>query len=206
MPNPMNESTFEAILNPTHLCSRPEVLARNCPVPRKAGVYAWYFRKVPPRVPTEGCHQVKATTLLYVGISPSKSSSSRQQLKERVRQHYNNNAFGSTLRLTLGCLLADELGIELRRVGSSGKRLTFTDGEQALSNWMEANALVTWMETPEPWVLEPQIISQLSLPLNLEHNESHPFYPVLAELRNKCRQRARQLPIWSDGALRGSSC
>lgn len=97
-----------------------------------------------------------------MGISPSKPSISRQQLKERVRQHYNNNAFGSTLRLTLGCLLADELGIELSRVGSSGKRLTFVDGEQALSNWMEANALVTWMETPEPWVLEPQIISWLT--------------------------------------------
>lgn len=162
MPSPMNESTFEAILNPPRLWSRPEVLAKDCPVPKKAGVYAWYFRKVPLGVPTEGCHRGEGATLLYVGISPSKPSISRQQLKERVRQHYNNNAFGSTLRLTLGCLLADELGIELSRVGSSGKRLTFVDGEQALSNWMEANALVTWMETPEPWVLEPQIISWLT--------------------------------------------
>ncbi len=87
----------------------------------------------------------------------------------------------------------------LRLMGSRGKRLTFVDGEEVLSNWMEANALVTWMETPEPWVLEPQIISQLSLPLNLEHNESHPFYPVLSELRSKCRQRARDLPIWDGG-------
>ena len=48
---------------------------------------------------------------------------------------YRGNAYGSTLRLTLGCLLADQLGIELRRVGS-GTRLTFGDGEQALSEWM----------------------------------------------------------------------
>ncbi|MGG6242592.1 GIY-YIG nuclease family protein [Nodosilinea sp. AN01ver1] len=195
----MDASTFEAILYPTRLWSRPEVLARNCPVPGMAGVYAWYFRKVPPGVPIEGCHRVEGATLLYVGISPSKPSSSGQQLKERVRQHYNSNAFGSTLRLTLGCLLANELGIELRRVGSSGKRLTFADGEQALSNWMEANALVTWMETPEPWVLEPQLISQLSLPLNLEHNESHPFYPILSELRKSWRARARELPVWGGG-------
>ena len=193
----MDELTFDAILYPTRLWSRSEVLARNCPVPGKAGVYAWYFRKVPPGVPTEGCHRVEGATLLYVGISPSKPSSSGQQLKERVRQHYNNNAFGSTLRLTLGCLLADELGIELRRVGSSGKRLTFADGEQAISNWMEANALVTWMETPEPWVLEPQIISQLSLPLNLKQNESHPLYPILSELRKRFQKRARELPIWN---------
>lgn len=203
MPGPMNQSNFDLLLNPTHLWSRSEILAKNCPVPKKAGVYAWYFREVPPGVPTEGCHRLEGATLLYVGISPSKPSSSSQQLKERVRQHYNSNAFGSTLRLTLGCLLADELGIELRRVGTSGKRLTFADGEEVLSSWMEANALVTWMETPEPWVLEPQIISQLSLPLNLEHNESHPFHPVLSELRKSCRQRARELPrlsrVWGGG-------
>jgi hypothetical protein len=51
------------------------------------------------------------------------------------------NAEGSTLRLTLGCLLADELGIELRRVGS-GKRFTFSTGEKRLSEWMEANARI----------------------------------------------------------------
>ncbi|WP_430713975.1 GIY-YIG nuclease family protein [Nodosilinea sp. AN01ver1] len=193
----MNQSDFDPILTPTRLWSRSEVLARNSPIPKKAGVYAWYFRKIPPQVPVENCHRVEGATLLYVGISPSKPSSGRQQLKERVRQHYNNNAFGSTLRLTLGCLLANELGIELRREGSSGQRLTFVDGEQTLSDWMATNALVTWMETVEPWVLEPQIISQLSLPLNLEHNESHPFYPVLSELRKSCRQKARELPIWN---------
>lgn len=58
MPSPMNESTFEAILNP--LVSGPaRVLAKDCPVPKKAGVYAWYFRKVPLGVPTEGCHRGK---------------------------------------------------------------------------------------------------------------------------------------------------
>ncbi len=46
--------------------------------------------------------------------------------------HYAGNAEGSTLRKTLGCLLADELGIELRRVGS-GTRKTFVDGEHRLS-------------------------------------------------------------------------
>ncbi|WP_386143941.1 GIY-YIG nuclease family protein [Streptomyces yanii] len=42
---------------------------------------------------------------------------STQNLRTRVRYHYRGNAAGSTLRLTLGCLL----GLELRRVGS-GKR------------------------------------------------------------------------------------
>ena len=54
--------------------------------------------------------------------------------------YYGGNAEGSTLRRTLGCLLAEQLGIELRRVGS-GRRFTFLRGEQALSGWMAQNAL-----------------------------------------------------------------
>ncbi|MFF3911407.1 GIY-YIG nuclease family protein [Streptomyces sp. NPDC001848] len=54
---------------------------------------------------------------------------STQNLRKRVRYHYRGNAAGSTLRLTLCCLL----GLELRRVGS-GNRLTFgKSGEASLS-------------------------------------------------------------------------
>jgi len=45
--------------------------------------------------------------------------------------------------LTLGCLLSEELDIELRRVGS-GKRMTFAEGEGVLSQWMADNAFVCW--------------------------------------------------------------
>ena len=48
-------------------------------------------------------------------------------MRERIPYHYQGNAEGSTLRLTLGCLLSEELDIELRRVGS-GKRMTFAEG------------------------------------------------------------------------------
>lgn len=55
------------------------------------------------------------------------SPQSQQDLHQRVCYHYTGNAEGSTsdaptLRLTLGSLLASELGIELRRVGSSRRR------------------------------------------------------------------------------------
>ena len=61
-----------------------------------------------------------------------------------VTYHYRGNAEGSTLRKTLGCLLADHLGIDLRRV-DSGTRRTFGDGEAALSQWMAGNAFVSWI-------------------------------------------------------------
>jgi hypothetical protein len=45
---------------------------------------------------------------------------SRQSLRTRIRYHFRGNAAGSTLRLSLGCLL----GLALRRVGS-GARMTY---------------------------------------------------------------------------------
>ncbi|MEV7860967.1 GIY-YIG nuclease family protein [Streptomyces hirsutus] len=103
------------------------------------------------------------------------------------------NAAGSTLRLTLGCLL----GLELRCVGS-GKRITFGKaGEATLSQWMADNARVYWIGQNEPCDLESQLISQLDLPLNLDQNRHNTFHSGLKELRAQARQRARDLPISS---------
>jgi len=131
--------------------------------------------------------------LLYVGIAPRRmaTKTSRQNLRSRVRYHFQGNAEGSTLRLTLGCLL----GLELRRVGS-GKRLTFgPHGEAELSAWMAAHARVCWLECSEPWVLESRVIKECDLPLNLDQNRNHPFHPRLSGLRAAARKRARELPV-----------
>ncbi|MFE9288447.1 GIY-YIG nuclease family protein [Streptomyces olivaceus] len=118
---------------------------------------------------------------------------STQNLRKRVRYHYRGNAAGSTLRLTLGCLL----GLELRRVGS-GKRMTFgRAGEATLSQWMADNAQVCWIKWSEPWDLESQLISQLDLPLNLDQNRHNAFHSRLKEIRAQARNRARKLPISS---------
>jgi hypothetical protein len=66
------------------------------------------------------------------------------------------------LRKTLGCLLAGELRIQLRRVGS-GKRMTFVEGEQALSAWMAENAYVSWIVRRRPWELVPRGTSSLTV-------------------------------------------
>ncbi|URN12399.1 hypothetical protein LUW77_14055 [Streptomyces radiopugnans] len=108
-----------------------------------------------------------------------------------MRYHFRGNAVGSTLRLTLGCLL----GLELRRVGS-GKRMTFGKvGEAELSQWMAKHARVCWVEHPEPWTVESDLITRLDLPLNLDQNRHNGFHARLTELRVQARQRARELPI-----------
>ena len=198
-----------ALLSPSHLFTRADVLATPCPTPRSPGVYAWYFDEVPEAVPTEGCHAALGHTLLYVGISPSApptngATPSRQTLRSRVRYHYRGNAYGSTLRLTLGCLLAVRLGITLRRVGS-GKTRTFTNpGEQALDAWMARHAKVVWVAMERPWDLEAQLIRALSLPLNIMDNEAHAFCARLRGLRRETLARALEMPVADRGGRRSA--
>jgi hypothetical protein len=148
---------------------------------------------------TKGCLKRGELTLLYTGISPKRPPTngrppSRQTLRHRIRYHFRGNAEGSTLRKTLGVLLAEALGIELRRVGS-GKRMTFGVGEPLLSEWMADNALVAWVVDPEPWLLEARLIADLDVPLNLDGNRHHRFHPELTAARAQAVARARALPI-----------
>jgi hypothetical protein len=188
------------LLSPQKLWSREEVLRSPSVVPAAPGVYAWYFKRAPANVSTAGCLTIDGKVLLYVGISPKAPPAnglpaSRQNLRTRLRYHMRGNAEGSTLRLTLGCLLSEELGIQLRRV-CSATRLTFCDGEKRLSEWLAESAFVTWEVTPEPWLVEHALISAVPLPLNLDQNASHGFCSTLAKIRQAARQGGRVLPVW----------
>jgi hypothetical protein len=187
-----SQSNYDMLLRPPRIYGRREVLIQPSPVPARPGVYAWYFREVPPGVPVDGCYRHDGLPLLYVGISPSKPRSngkppSKQSLAKRVRYHFAGNAEGSTLRLTLGCLLSGQLDIRLTRVGS-GNRYTFTNpGEIRLDTWLEQNAMVCWLEHPQPWELEEELLKTLSLPLNIDRNDLHPYVATL----RACRKAAR---------------
>lgn len=171
------------------LWSRAEVVADPCPVPPASGVYAWFFREIPPKVPTGGCIQRDDWTLLYIGISP-KTATSNGTLQSRLGYHMGKtgreNAEGSTLRMTLGCLLSEALGIRLERPRN---RFTFGLGEAILTEWIGRNCYVAWTVDPEPWQLEELLIGSLNLPLNIKGNNRHPFCATLKTLR-KCRKAA----------------
>jgi hypothetical protein len=204
----MHEDVLQQLLHPESLIDCRQVRARPCPLPSEPGVYAWYFRDVPASVPTTGCHQIRDLTLLYVGISPGRlprkpQLSRRQSVRQRVRYHAHGNAEGSTLRLSLGCLLQQSLGIELRRVGS-GERMTFGPGETLLSQWMAENAFVTWSLVPTPWSVEKTLISALCLPLNIEHNADHQFSAQLSAVRRAAYARARSLPVGHERIVRSA--
>lgn len=181
---------FMMLLNPVNV--HPIELIRNnwALVPNVPGFYAWYFRNFPEIIPIDDCVTFEDFTLLYVGIGQCSPASS-QRLRGRIRNHIRGNASGSTLRLSLGCLLSEVLGIQLQLVGNG--RMTFAHGEETLSEWMAENAFVVWMERAAPWEDEEELIAALSLPLNLRHNEVYAFYPVLSDLRMNARNIARGL-------------
>jgi hypothetical protein len=175
-----------------------EVLMNPCPIPAGPGVYGWWFDDIPPEVPVERCRVSEGRILLYVGISPKRPPTSgrppsSQTVRSRVKYHYRGNAEGSTLRLTLGVLLGDRLGIELRRVGS-GTRRTFSSGEMLLSAWMAEHAWVSVVEDPEPWLIEDHLIRTLDLPLNLDQNRHHVFHARLSGCRADAKRRAANMP------------
>lgn len=194
----MEAGVLMAFFEEAPLFGRNQVLAQPDLLPSARGVYAWFFKSIPPVVPTADCYVRDNLTLLYIGISP-KNARSRQNLRKRVVYHFRGNAEGSTLRLTLGTLLAETSDSPLRRVGS-GKRMTFTHvGEQWLDGWLEQHARVCWIEHPEPWVLEHELLNAYSLPLNIQDNRHHPFSAELSEIRKKAKAAAREMPIANEG-------
>lgn len=95
----------------------------------------------------------------------------RMSGRQRLWAHYAGNAESSTLRKTLGCLLADELGIQLRRVGSARHR-TFADGEQLLLG-TDGGEWVRELGLPRtPVGLEQDLITSLDLSLDT-HSTRH---------------------------------
>jgi hypothetical protein len=191
-------AALERLLAPTHLHAWPELADHATLPPRCPGTYGWYFdtHALPAIVPVAQCHRIEPSwVLLYVGIAPAKPAPdrapSKKTLRSRLRFHFRGNARGSTLRLTLGCLLAETLGIDLVQVGT-GRGFAFGSGEAKLSAWMAEHARVCWVEHQQPWELEDYAIATLDLPLNLAGNRRQAFHATLSELRRAARERSRR--------------
>jgi len=187
-------SLFQPLLFPEKLYSATTILSNPSLIPAEPGLYAWYFREIPPGVPTDGCCWHNNLALLYVGISPSrlltKGKPDEANLQKRIHIHLRRKAQQSTLRRTLGCLLSQKLGLCLQKTGS-GKKMNFGEGEKKLSEWMADNAFVTWIVQPDPWNWERALIEAARPPLNLDGNSNHPFHAMLTSIKSDCRNAAR---------------
>ena len=73
--------------------------------------------------------------------------------------------------------------------------MTFCEGEEVLSNWMEDNAFVSWTVTPEPWIAEADLIASESLPLNIDQNQGSSSLEYVRKVRKDAKDIAHCLPI-----------
>nr|WP_198668924.1 hypothetical protein [Homoserinimonas sp. OAct 916] len=89
------------------------------------------------------------------------------------------------MRLTLGSLLNEVLDIGLEQ--SNSGRLTFSVGENALSEWMAGHSRVCWTQHPAPWLVERALIASVPLPLNLDQNKGSDFHAKLTKARAEQR-------------------
>ena len=197
-----NQHIISKLTKPDKLWSRKEILQRPSPVPRENGIYAWYFKEIPnialfkKYFNFKNDHLMKDTIkfgeyqLLYIGISPS-SPKSNNNIRNRIRSHMNSNASASTLRLTLGCLISEQLNISLKQIRN---RFYFGEEENILSEWMEHNTFVTFESCSEPWLVEAEAIKTLNLPLNILDNGHNKFYNALKNIRKQAKILARKNP------------
>ncbi|WP_104044049.1 GIY-YIG nuclease family protein [Arthrobacter sp. ZGTC412] len=160
--------------------------------PSKKGVYGWLFVPGTLPVPDAPYAHTDGFDLLYVGIAPKRPGTngkeSASRLRSRLPAHSKKDASRSTLRLTLGVLLAEELNLSL---GIHKGRLNWgVDGEARLTGWINTNARVAWVENQTPWVVEDELLERASLPLNIDRR-TDAFSQELKDRRDKARRAAR---------------
>ncbi|WP_404311526.1 hypothetical protein LG314_09155 [Agrococcus terreus] len=162
---PAHLPSSERLLSPQELVPAADVGS----APRSPGVYAWWFKQGCLEVPDAPYQTHHGHQLLYVGISPRKPSAagkySKSNLRTRLSTHAIGDASRSTLRRTLGLLLAEELGLTLALYA---RRAHYGSGETLITHWLRANARVSWVVDTMPWEAEVELLGGTSLALNLD--------------------------------------
>ncbi|MGY4856845.1 GIY-YIG nuclease family protein [Cryobacterium sp. AP23] len=162
-------------------------------VPSKKGVYGWWFTPGILKVPSIAYTTAEGRELLYIGIAPRKPSAaggvSASHLKARITAHAMKDASRSTLRLSLGVLLADELGLVLGI--HKGRANWGPAGEPRLTRWMNEHARISWVVDETPWVIEEELLAGTPLALNVD-GRIDAFAASLSARRKQARHAARQ--------------
>lgn len=171
IPGERYDQLSNALVRPSRCWSPRELLADFDNVPRSRGTYGWFFRSLPPGVPSEGTCSGPFGVLLYVGIAPN-GPISKRTLRDRIRDHLKGPIASSTLRRSLAGLLAKDLGLEIIR--NTQGRLQLSPGQEAiLTEWMCDEARIAWAVCDQPWELERRLLAQgPRLPLNIRGSQN----------------------------------
>ena len=181
----MINKIIEHFKSPNPFLSRDVIGIKPIPVPHEDGIYAFYFKNYPKIIRDENTIVVNGYHLLYVGTS----SGSNQKLRERIiNRHLKGDASVSALRTSLGCLLADKLGMQFIKEGGD---FWYGDTEELLDQWLDNNARFAWFSISSPRDYEKLILKEIYSPLNIIHNKHHSFCKILKQLRAQQKESAK---------------
>ena len=186
---PHDVTDFEEILDA--LTARPKPLreaqAKNG-IPAKAGLYAWWTKPGSiPGVPECPHPMEPELDLFYIGISPSRATSSATIRSRVTGNHIGGNTGSSTFRQTLASLLFEDKSWKPVMID---RPLLTPEDNKALTEWQHEHLRLTWATHPEPWAIEHEVISRLQPPLNLMGNRSHPFAATVSAARRRFKEAA----------------
>jgi hypothetical protein len=128
--------------------------------------------------------------LLYVGASID-------PLRRRVLAHLTGNSKASSLRMTLGAILTEELLLD-PIAGANRGYYDFGFGEARLSQWIVSTTRIGFYPSDDPYDLERDILRCVPLPLNIDQRKRHRFSRYLLMLRGYYSARPTQrgrLPV-----------
>jgi len=161
-------------------------------LPDMRGAYFWYFRKISELFMEDMMDMLHLQTvrkhneylLFYVGIAEG------QSIRERVVDKHLNSAHVSTLRHSIGSLIAHKLNVPPFPNAPAGKFAIEEKWniEGRISRFFEEHAMLSWVETDQTREIENSLLGdyrRLSLPLNIKRNRNHPFCRTLCDLRTK---------------------
>ena len=160
-------------------------------LPAAPGFYGWWIRPgALSDVPATRYAEAAPWELLYVGIAPGKPGSAATIRSRVTRNHLGGNTGSSTFRFSMASLLFERDGW---RPEQRKKKVVLTREDNAsLSRWMREQLALTWTEQTDPWrePLEAQVIRLLRPPINLDHNQTHPFYKRMKAARERFKVAA----------------
>ena len=164
-------------------------------LPDSSGLYFWYFRHIDELFTERQIEQLYLPKviqyndyfLLYLGIAEG------QSIKERITRKHLKSAHGSTLRHSIGSLLAHKYGVNPFSNVKTGKFAIDEDWgvEKRITEYLEENAKISWIRDEQPKRLETGLLGdyrRLSFPLNINKYPSHQFCMNLKKLRKKYKR------------------
>ena len=163
--------------------------------PRSPGVYAWWSKEAVlggvPGTPHSDAF------LYYVGKA-------KKSLRSRLRRHISGTTRTSTLRTTFAALWQPQYEWEAARARTNPREtesparfrtvLASTQHEAELSELITKSLIVSWVEHPDPALVERVAIERLRPPLNLQQSRRHPSYGQVDAMRRTFNASATLAP------------